>query len=731
MACTTVHHIKTSWTPPPSSIQLIQAYPETINNMYASSSSSPPSRRTDKASRSGTPSSPDELGETSDVPCYTCRRRHVKCDKMLPTCAKCAKKGVPCLGYLKPLRWAEGVAVRGKLKGKSRPVVDSQVVSIVQNTMQFSSSSVMQEAAHFGLHATAHSFTDVPTNDAKALELMNYHNKEIRSEFVTFQQTRFINRAIAPLSIEIMNKLPRDMVNCILGNAAVHMASRQPENPELERLALETKVNVFQSFNRLLQSPQNQDPDVIICCGILIYAMDVFEFGLSRWMVHFLGSMQVMASFGGIENLFTYYPHLQLPLTHMAHFETMWIILSHLPITKTKQASRKAVEMLCEAQLVKRKFFNPCPTSLTLVIWDIGACASRLLRNRDAVQVAEDLHKREQILLDVLAFRPEDGTKDVKDTYYPDRKVSNIRLKCWTHVTTAWKGAVTILVLRYLFFGRPNLAPQQPTQRSRASTLASRSRASSWFTAEDVNFGEFLVDPDEDENLLGSLSANLTINDPYSRGPSPVPFSEPPTSSLWESRYEIHDEAIASLFTSFAALYEIIEKVDSVCLRYIHLPVLILALVSREGSAERALCFKYFAKFKDFMGTHYPARGLDTDPITGEVSASPSPVGGEPLDFDIPWDKLDAYSAVIELGGQSGLRQPDEIGLTAGAPEWNWWDMLNTLKLDLVWPCASGTSHLERGTDFWGFKLVSSVVNNECISHWTGGSPSPRRTPSF
>ena len=69
----------------------------------------------------------ENLSELSDVPCYTCRRRHVKCDRQLPTCAKCVKKGVPCLGYQKPLRWAEGVAVRGKLKGKSQPVVDSEL----------------------------------------------------------------------------------------------------------------------------------------------------------------------------------------------------------------------------------------------------------------------------------------------------------------------------------------------------------------------------------------------------------------------------------------------------------------------------------------------------------------------------------------------------------------------------------------------------------------------------
>jgi hypothetical protein len=56
------------------------------------------------------------------------------------------------------------------------------------------------------------------------------------------------------------------------------MASRSPGNRALERLALETKVNVFQSHNRLLQMAKQQvdlAPDVVICGGLLIFAMDV------------------------------------------------------------------------------------------------------------------------------------------------------------------------------------------------------------------------------------------------------------------------------------------------------------------------------------------------------------------------------------------------------------------------------------------------------------------------
>lgn len=59
--------------------------------------------------------------KTSDVDCYTCRRRRVKCDRQLPHCAKCERTKLDCLGYTKPLVWNKGVASRGKMMGKTFP----------------------------------------------------------------------------------------------------------------------------------------------------------------------------------------------------------------------------------------------------------------------------------------------------------------------------------------------------------------------------------------------------------------------------------------------------------------------------------------------------------------------------------------------------------------------------------------------------------------------------------
>ena len=57
--------------------------------------------------------------ETSLEPCWTCRRKRLKCDRSLPACHKCTQTERICEGYKKPLKWEVGVASRGKMMCKN------------------------------------------------------------------------------------------------------------------------------------------------------------------------------------------------------------------------------------------------------------------------------------------------------------------------------------------------------------------------------------------------------------------------------------------------------------------------------------------------------------------------------------------------------------------------------------------------------------------------------------
>lgn len=51
-------------------------------------------------------------------PCYTCRNRRIQCDQTGVPCAKCQKAGLECFDK-RPVRWVKGVAIRGKMQGRS------------------------------------------------------------------------------------------------------------------------------------------------------------------------------------------------------------------------------------------------------------------------------------------------------------------------------------------------------------------------------------------------------------------------------------------------------------------------------------------------------------------------------------------------------------------------------------------------------------------------------------
>ncbi|KAJ6180592.1 hypothetical protein N7519_011053 [Penicillium mononematosum] len=61
--------------------------------------------------------------------CPTCQRRRIKCDRGLPACHKCGKRNLECPGYGRQLKWVQGVASRGSLRGRAFPSLDAPVTA--------------------------------------------------------------------------------------------------------------------------------------------------------------------------------------------------------------------------------------------------------------------------------------------------------------------------------------------------------------------------------------------------------------------------------------------------------------------------------------------------------------------------------------------------------------------------------------------------------------------------
>lgn len=67
--------------------------------------------------------------DPSSTDCHTCRRGRLKCDRTRPACQKCLARATQCLGYGRLLRWNQGIASRGKMKGMTYAPSESRKLS--------------------------------------------------------------------------------------------------------------------------------------------------------------------------------------------------------------------------------------------------------------------------------------------------------------------------------------------------------------------------------------------------------------------------------------------------------------------------------------------------------------------------------------------------------------------------------------------------------------------------
>ena len=114
---------------------------------------------------------PDSLS-SSDKPCWTCRFKRLKCDRLLPTCRKCAISNLQCLGYgqTKPLRWTNSIAGRGKMMGKTFDVKNLKTIPPAQH------GDVQIWGVH-GPNSLSSSWMGLATSISPSAELLNIQER--------------------------------------------------------------------------------------------------------------------------------------------------------------------------------------------------------------------------------------------------------------------------------------------------------------------------------------------------------------------------------------------------------------------------------------------------------------------------------------------------------------------------------------------------------------------------
>ncbi|GLA05519.1 hypothetical protein AnigIFM60653_006011 [Aspergillus niger] len=253
-----------------------------------------------------------------EEPCYTCRRRRIRCDQSQSPCVKCATSGYQCFAS-RPLRWVKGLAIRGKLRGvslatdsaspakkaKSRKELDSRDSSLAPAT-ESALSVVRSPEGHV---APLKPLISIPSTigdfaasnlDAVSRYYLDYYNESICGLFIVYDSDRNPLRALMSLAL-----LDHTLLKSVLALAARHRVNRHCSFHDLtikassdqmiaNADALRFKYQAIQGIAQALGDATSRNKDTTVASIFLLVFLDLLESGSDRWNVHLEGAKRLM-----------------------------------------------------------------------------------------------------------------------------------------------------------------------------------------------------------------------------------------------------------------------------------------------------------------------------------------------------------------------------------------------------------------------------------------------------
>ncbi|KAL4861419.1 hypothetical protein BDV12DRAFT_67069 [Aspergillus spectabilis] len=249
--------------------------------------------------------------------CYTCRRRHIQCDRSQTPCLKCQKAGLKCLDK-RPIRWVQGVAIRGGMRGRSYQddSVSSSPVEQVDTRSTIPVKPPKQERAPpsgarlaVDLVPTYSAISSVPVSikdsalsglDSTAHYYLSYYNDRICELFIVYDSENNPFRSLIPLALT-----DTVLLEAVCALAARHRANfEQPfstaaaslvlASPDLNREALRFKYRAIQGLSSSLTAQWSYH-DATVASVFLLVFLDLLESGCDRWNYHLEGAKSLMA----------------------------------------------------------------------------------------------------------------------------------------------------------------------------------------------------------------------------------------------------------------------------------------------------------------------------------------------------------------------------------------------------------------------------------------------------
>ncbi|KAI6360752.1 hypothetical protein MCOR25_006639 [Pyricularia grisea] len=145
-------------------------------------------------------------GAIAPVPCWTCRRRRLRCDSRMPSCAKCTKAGIQCLGYRpeKPLVWV-GLGRRGhkKLSTVMTPASMAAAAAAAASSKRAESSASPEEHAR---ESTQSPDRGSPSSSESASDHGDVEELDAENGFSAESLTRLQQSSTSPTDVLALRK---------------------------------------------------------------------------------------------------------------------------------------------------------------------------------------------------------------------------------------------------------------------------------------------------------------------------------------------------------------------------------------------------------------------------------------------------------------------------------------------------------------------------------------------
>ncbi|CEN60997.1 hypothetical protein ASPCAL07667 [Aspergillus calidoustus] len=241
--------------------------------------------------------------------CWTCRSRTIRCDASRIPCLKCEKAGLECVEK-KPLRWVNGVAIRGKMRGQTYGATSpgSEGGRSLVQYKPYGEEIVLR--ARTSPPSTASSPPKFPASplaftllDSRVQGLhwgtrfyVDYYSDQICKLYILHDSDNNPFRSLLPYAL---NDTP--LLKAISALSARHIANASqsfdqageaatPQSRKAELEALQSKSQAIASLKAQLDIPEPCKLDMTLATILLLIFVELLESGLDGWNFHLKGA---------------------------------------------------------------------------------------------------------------------------------------------------------------------------------------------------------------------------------------------------------------------------------------------------------------------------------------------------------------------------------------------------------------------------------------------------------